>query len=278
MIQLIKTKVALVALAMGIASMLACAGTGGTAPEATLTAGPTLAATAAPTATPGGVTMTFDAAIASGWTMEVVSGGKPNSKAPEAWQLPEHRVFTLNDYVLSNTFHEPTVYVFRVQDFDGFNSYAVDEIGHLKTFLETQPATSLTGTTAGETIPFLPIFNAAQSFRAQVKYIPFANGTGVRFVTQYGQAPLPINNQEMFYTYQGITSDGLYYVSMILPLSHPSLPADGTVENYDAFMANFEAYMLETATALDTADPASFMPDLNVLDAMMGSLHVAPES
>jgi hypothetical protein len=283
MFQSIKNRAVLIALALGAASMLACAGTGGAAPDATLTAEPPVEATAVSTdvpteaAAPGGVSMTFDAAVASGWTMEIVPASDPNSGAPEPWLLPEHRAFTLTDYALGDTFHAPTVYVFRIADFEGLNSHAVDEIARMQAFLQSQPPINQTGTMPEDNIPFLPVFNAAQVFRAQVRYMPFQNGTGVRFVTQYDQAPIPINNHELFYTYQGITGDGLYYVAAILPISHPSLPADGTVEDGDAFMATFEAYMQETVTALDTADPASFIPDLNVLDAMMGSLKVGPE-
>ena len=43
---------------------------------------------------------------------------------------------------------------------------------------------------------------------SQVQYLDFKNGTGVRYLTQFDQGILPINNYELVYTYQGLTSDG----------------------------------------------------------------------
>lgn len=52
-------------------------------------------------------------------------------------------------------------------------------------------------------IPFVPIFNAAQMMRAQIKYLDFQNGKGVRFITQYGQAAVPISNDSAFMLLSG---------------------------------------------------------------------------
>ena len=112
----------------------------------------------------------------------------------------------------------------------------------------------------------------------QAAYFDFRNGTGVRFVTQMGQAYYPINNRDLFYTFQGMTYDGVYYVAAILPLSHPSLPADGSEipgGDFDAFADNFETYAAEVAAQLDAEAAGSFTPSITMLDEMMQSLEVA---
>ena len=72
--------------------------------------------------------------------------------------------------------------------------------------------------------------------------INFQSGRGIRYVTEYAQMTYPITNHEMFFSFQGLTTDGKYWVSIILPISHPSLldngddtsSADWTAINSDA--------------------------------------------
>ena len=103
-----------------------------------------------------------------------------------------------------------------------------------------------------------------------MEYVDFQNGSGVRFVTQYAQARVTLNNYEMFYTYQGLTSDGAYYVAAILPVSHPTLAAEA--ESIDE--VEFGTYLDETVARLDAQAGASFTPDLGLLDALFRSLEV----
>jgi hypothetical protein len=130
-----------------------------------------------------------------------------------------------------------------------------------------------------QAIPFLPLFPAGQMLRAQVAYVDFQNGAGVRFLTQYAQAYLPINNYELFYTFQGLTDDGGTYVAAILPASHPALPADQAAYegDLDTLVQNFDPYIAEIAQLLDAQDVSSFTPDLSRLDAMIRSLDVVPD-
>lgn len=81
----------------------------------------------------------------------------------------------------------------------------------------------------------------------------------------------------MFYTFQGITLDGQYYISMIMPVSHPSLPDNGTeVPGGDSavFANNFPAYIEEIEKQLGEADPSSFKPGLGLLDTLVQSFAI----
>jgi hypothetical protein len=80
----------------------------------------------------------------------------------------------------------------------------------------------------------------------------------------------------MFYTFQGLTEDGDYYISAIFPASHPNLPAADSVEIGQDFYDNFETYILETETMLDTQEAGDFTPDLNALDELIASLEITP--
>jgi len=81
----------------------------------------------------------------------------------------------------------------------------------------------------------------------------------------------PQNNKEMFYTYQGLTNDKKYYLSAILPVSHPYLPDPSTVTMDDAFYNYFQTYVGQIESELNDRPADSFYPSLEILDAMMQS-------
>ena len=125
-------------------------------------------------------------------------------------------------------------------------------------------------------MPFLPLFNAAQVMHAHVQYLDFKTGQGLRYLTMFSQGIVPINNNELIYTYQGLTSDRRYYVAAVLPVTHPSLPADGNVSGKEPpeFTSDFTAYLANTAASLNTQPAESFTPNLTLLDAMMSSIEI----
>ena len=187
--------------------------------------------------------------------------------AIESWNNPEYFNFTFSGYPLNDTFHQPRIMVFPVETYRTINSVAGDIINQLEQFLINKTANP-------ENIPFLPVFNTGQFMRTQVKYIEFQNGSGVRFLTQYGQAAWPINNQDMFYTFQGLTSDGDYYFSAIFPVSHPDLPHPDVTTMDEAFYENFMDYAAGVEDQLNAQTEKDFFPPLLVLDNMIQSLSV----
>ena len=215
-----------------------------------------------------GFSFSYDGAVAA----EVIVETVPAVDSPAEWEVePEHLRLSFSGYALPETFHEPRILVYPVSDFEAASEIAANTIAALRQLLADKPAVP-------EAIPFLPPWNAGPLMRTQIAYVDFQNGTGVRFLTQFGQAYQPINNYEMFYTFQGLTSAGNYYVAAILPVSHSSLPADGTEipgGDWEAFAQNFETYASEIEQQIDAQDASSFTPDLSLLDAMIQSLEVA---
>ncbi len=204
----------------------------------------------------------------SGFVM--VGDTVPALTEPEFWAVPEYVELTFSSYPLSDTFHYPRVMVFPIKEYVEINPLAGDLIAELENLLAEQPASP-------ERIPFIPIWNAGPAFLSQVEYVDFQSGPGVRFISRYGQDAWPISNQELFYAYQGITDDGEFLVSAVLPISHPMLPPDGESaigDDYEGFIAGYEEYIQEIESDLNEADPTSFTPDLTVLDALMWSVSI----
>ena len=213
--------------------------------------------------------------VASGANTETMTAIDSNSSAP--WDIaPTHFRFTLTGYSLQSTLHEPRIFVYPAQEYAQGNPGAAEQIDRLQKILAG-------GTPMQETLPTVPFFNAAQQIAAGIKIIPFQNGSGVRSLTQYAQYAAPINNRELFYHFQGLTSDGKYYVIAILPINAPVLPEDEKPEAtvpeggvpIPADIGPNEVYYFSVTEKLNSLSPDAFTPPLSALDALIQSMMIA---
>ncbi len=223
-----------------------------------------------------GKSFTIPQGVATGATVESLPAQlDPNMPI---WDIyPAHDEFTLDGYALQFKFFAPKILFYPATEFSNVNPGAAQIINDMKALL-ANPSAPLP-----QTIPFLPLFNAAQVFHSNEQFLTFQNGTGIRFLTQFAQAPLPVNNHELFYTFQGITSDGMYYIAAILPVNAAFLvedsepdstpPPDGIPFDWNNF-ESLPTYLDAVKQKLNATDPNSFTPPLSSLDLMMQSLSV----
>ena len=212
----------------------------------------------------------YPSAYATGFSQVQIAEVAPDPNlAP--WDFNPNMIqIDLNGYPVTNEYHTPTIRIYPVADYIALEPNLQNTISALQALLASQDPNP-------ESIPFLPIFNAAQMMQAQVSYLTFQGGHGVRFITQYGQAFMPINNVSAFYAFSGLTDDGQYFISAMFPVTHPSFAADNMTEpaeGWQAFTDNFETYINNLESALASQPPNAFTPDLAALDAMMESLLV----
>jgi hypothetical protein len=192
---------------------------------------------------------------------------------------PEHRKITFSGYPLSGKFFEPMIRVYPVAEYAAMNSIISDRVNALQSMLVDMPANP-------DALPFLPLFNAAQVFHAKVGYFPFQNGSGVRFLTEYAQYYAPVNNYDLFYTYQGLSFDGEYWISAIFPVNTSYLqetwnstdvPPDGlAAPTWDSpnFETDMQAYYTTMIDRLNTTPEENFTPSIGCLDQFLQSLSV----
>ena len=211
-----------------------------------------------------GICFSFDDSWIDAVSMEQVSG---NLDPQAVWKYPDHVKFVFGNYPLTNTYHEPQILVYPANDFRNANDMAANHLNNLWDTISNQPA--------DPQLYIAHFFNAGQWLASQEAYLDFQNGSGVRYVTQYGQAAVPIGYPEMFYTYQGLTDDNAHYVSVIMPVSHPSLPDTSSVTVDQAFSNNWDTYRQDIENQLDAQTPGSFVPSLLELDALVQTLHIA---
>ncbi|MBA3532562.1 MAG: hypothetical protein H0T73_11615 [Ardenticatenales bacterium] len=228
-----------------------------------------------------GIQLAFDPSMTSELTAETIPASSATAEGmPPEGIYPAYRQLTLDGYPAEYTRNKPQLFVYPVEEFAALNPSAAETIAQLQQLLAEEPATP-------NTIPLLPLFNAAQVIRAQVEYLPFQNGRGVRFLTQYDQSPYPIHNRALFYTFQGLTDDGAYYVAAILPISASFLSDSADSEQLDpdqgfpsldseAFGEALTTYFGTITQTLNNTSSSDFTPTLTLLDAMVQSIAISP--
>jgi hypothetical protein len=246
--------------------------------------------TASPTSTPapandslnfksgsvGVITANFDPAVAASASTGDQPANPGTSGGPYWEALPQHAEITLNGYPITGHQFQPQIFIYPVDEFKALNEAAGQMIADLEDLLQNKPIEQqldMSGgasSTSSQVIPFLPLQNAQQLIHAQMKYLDFKNGQGVRFVTQYDQFAAAINNHEVFYAFQGLTSDGKYYLAAVLPVNLASLPAGNVLPSG----MEPDSYYQNMYQQLDNAAPASYTPGLDKLDEMMASFEI----
>jgi hypothetical protein len=184
--------------------------------------------------------------------------------------MPEYTEITLET---SEGDTQQKVYVYPVMTFptDPSQPFA-QALTNLQEVLATRPATP-------DNLPMLPVVTAMPYFQTQVQYIDFVNGAGVRYLAAAGQDASPLSANDLFYTFQGLSSDGSYYIAAIFPVTTSILPdtvEDMSAEEYEQFMSTFDTYLADISTQLNNLTPQDFTPDLSFIDAAMTSIEVTP--
>jgi len=206
--------------------------------------------------------------------VEAIPGG-----GQDPYPTPAYTKYLIQGYPNSGAYLLPEIHIFPAKEFASVHPSAAKQISDLQILLDFPDQQQ-------QYLPFLPIFNAAQVFHSNEQILSFQNGNGIRFVTMYSQAPNPVNNLGLFYTYQGLTDDGNYYVAIIMPIQHALLaesaqtdtqpPAGGI--SFDWSPSGFESYQTyinSVVQLLNSSDPGSFAPAISTLDALVQSISIS---
>lgn len=218
-----------------------------------------------------GIKFIYPQSIAGGTTIEALDGYED-----EMWfSCPDYVMVSFENYILDNTFHSPALMIFPLEEYRQVCQYA----GQIIASLEEIIAGSQNMDSAAE-MPFLPQWNAAQQFHSNIVLLQYDRVSGLRYLTQYVQDYVPVTNDTLIYTFQGITADKKYYISLIMPVSHPGLPADwddyydSIGGDYQGFYDDYFNYLDLTIALLEVTADNLFTPSLVKLDGIVETLQV----
>jgi hypothetical protein len=193
-----------------------------------------------------------------------------SSDLPVWGKTPGHIQIQLEGYPQEGKTQQPQIYVYPAMDYVNLNTGTFESIHRLDNIFAA-PGAAI----SVDQLPEVPFLNAKQTFGAYIQTIPFQNGKGVRYLTQYAQGLMPIDNQSLVYTYQGLTNDGADYIVVILPVSLDSLT---TFENWNgqqpASPSDYTQYVTDVVRWLNQQQPSEYIPDLSKLDALIQSIAI----
>jgi len=250
-------------------------------PTATVFRSPTPSSTKPPTQTAtvpqevevelGVVKFTIPAGLAASATLESSTGEELPFVNPSMGPFPEHWVIRLQGYALEKPGHEPRIIIFHTDEWEAFDDETIAGLRALQA--------------APEQPPDYRVF--VFRFYAQVYTLTSSHNTGVRYLTQYltGNGH-PINNRDLFYYYRGLSKDGGYYISAILPVNAPFIQASVTSNVMlsagqiplpkDADDAAFGDYLQAVGQKINASKPGNWQPSLLLLDDLMRSVEIQP--
>ena len=227
------------------------------------------------------IRLVIPSGLATGASAETIDVVTDQTGAP--WDVaPAHLLLTFQGYALQGSFYVPQLFDYPASQYSSLNPAAAESLKRLGAVLSKPSASQ-----DQATLPHVPFFNAGQAFAAHEKIIRFSGGSGVRFVTQYGQDVSPINNSGLFYHFQGLSQDGRNYIVAVLPVNLPFLPADNNPDSpvpsggipfppSGAAGPNYEDYFKQVTDRINAAPADQFNPSLDTLDQLVQSISVEP--
>jgi hypothetical protein len=226
-------------------------------------------ATIAPNVQCNELSFYLDPAVAAHYSCETV----PEDLENDPWQLPRYTAVTLTGYALPDQPLFQRIHVYRLADFLAVQPRLTSRVDDLRALIAG-------GAPPEKGLPVLDLFGAAQQFHAHYQVVPFANGSGIRFVSQYAQYLEPINNNASFLVFQGLTNDGQFYISAVLRISNPILqalpePFPGGMSQ-EQFNDQYDSYIADITAQLNAQPEAAFIPSITLLDALIGSIVIQP--
>ena len=162
----------------------------------------------------------------------------------------------LADYADTTTVISPQITFYKIDDLSKTSLDLLD----ISTALSDMMNNINSGYTTLENVytetPFLPYQVNDRLVTILPKLLTFEGGSGIRYVTTWDEAIFADDSMiNLYYTFQGISDDGQYYISAVFPLKSTSLNGQLT-SNVD----------------WNSVDGSDFEPLLENMDYYIGSL------
>lgn len=243
---------------------------------------PVYAQDAASTVSFDGNGFTFDEALGVSVNISQVPGGPPGEDGPSALG-PGHLTFTLygprqEDAKVPREFNAPgSVRFFHTADLVG-HDWQSRQLTQLQTLLDERPdlAPYMAAGEGGASLPlpFVLDGSAAQAIDARARYIDTPELAGIVYLTVFRQDLYPFAAGDFWYTFQGLSTDGEWYVAADFEVEADMFPAKVGQKDLNAVRTakKWIAYQEQSVQTLDAAAADAFMPPLSSIDDLIESI------
>jgi hypothetical protein len=227
-----------------------------------------------------GAGFSFDASLGSSVNITRVPGQPAEAEQPFGPDLP-HLAFTL--YGPRAEFSRVprvgdapgVIRAYRVDDIAGYEE-ASEQLAALQALLAERPDLGtfmeVSEDGSGVRLPHLPVDTAAaQVLRARVAYVDTPAVSGVAYVAGYRQDIAPFVQSDFWYTFQGLSADGTWYVAADFVVEAGMFPERIRTRDYERVADRWVEYLEESTRTLNEAEPGAFTPPLTSIDALVES-------
>jgi hypothetical protein len=175
-----------------------------------------------------------------------------------------------------------SVRFFRTADLAGFD-WQSRQMAELQALLDERPdlAEYLAPGEEGQPLllPYVLDGSAGQGMEARAHYIDTPEVSGVAYLTVFRQDIFPFAAGDFWYTFQGLSADGEWYVAADFKVEASMFPAE--VSQKDAKRLTKQdrwyAYQAESVETADAAAADAFTPPLSSIDALVESITFGPD-
>lgn len=162
--------------------------------------------------------------------------------------------------------------VYPLEAYAQMEPYVGEQIADLQNLLDSRPALNTM-----TSLPYVLRLGASQVFVGRAGYVEGTNISGIHYLTLFAQSAPPLQRDSLAYTFQGITTDGAYYVSLTMPVMVNSLPEVGDPIPYtvdEDELETYRRYVEARRTIVDSADPSSVQPSMTSLSQIALTLAI----
>lgn len=229
-----------------------------------------------------GVGFSFDQALGSSVNITQVPGEPPSPAGP--FDLgPRHLTFSLygsrqESAKVPRPIDAPGALRFYHAADLGDYDWASEQLRRLTSLLDQRP--DLAGATVdaddGSTrpLPFVQFTGAGQGIHARAHYIDSSELAGIAYLTAFRQEAYPFSASDFWYTFQGLSHDGAWYVAVDIPVEAGMFPAKVSPKEANRMSSakRWTKYVRQSSKTLNGAAPDSFTPPLTSIDAVVESI------
>jgi len=229
-----------------------------------------------------GIGFTFDEALGVSVNIAQVPGGSPGEDGPSAVG-PGRLALTLygprgEAAKVPRAFSAPGVVRFyHAADLAG-HDWQSRQLADLRSLLDERPDLA-PYTAPGEggaslPLPFVLDGSAAQAIDARAQYIDTPDLTGIAYLTVFRQDLYPFAAGDFWYTFQGLSADGEWYVAVDFQVEAGMFPAKVSQKDVKRVRTakRWIAYQEQSVQTLDAAAADAFTPPLTSIDDLVKSI------
>jgi hypothetical protein len=219
----------------------------------------------------------FSTALGDGVNIQPIAGD-PVEQAGPGFSDAAKTQFTLYRFgePMDSLFDTGGVRLYRMAELARYD-FLQAQVERLQTLLAERP--DLTpfeagiNSPSGQGLPYVPVLTHGQVLAARAQYVETSVAQGISYIAAHKAALEPFSPVDFAYIFQGISTDGQYYIAVTFPLTTGLFPE--SLENFDfeAFQAEWPEYLAASIATLNTAAPDAFTPPLDAVDALIQSIH-----